>query len=289
MVRKRNKRKSRGKIYQSDESDDEVKSDSPVPEEPVQKTYSLRKRSRPNFSEGFEYDLDDDGCIEKLESEDEEFVLEGGNDEGVLPQLELEPSEGDEFVNESTYVKKIEPEKTTEVKPDELIDFEDMIRADIVVNSNIIDYDNLIEKSEIKVLQFNKPIEEKPASKLPGKKRGRKPKNYNETNSVENGHSIFQDLLVPMIESTTHNDSNSSDDLPLAVAFRRQSKSEDTIPNGQNDTDIAAINTDITSEADNLNGNSSPMKLVPSVESQGSEDDVVLVEEPQQIIVLDDD
>ena len=44
-----------------------------------------------------------------------------------------------------------------------LIDFEDIIRADIVVNKNKIDYDNMIQKTEIKLTQQPK-------------KRGRKPK-----------------------------------------------------------------------------------------------------------------
>lgn len=157
MVRKRSRNSK--KHYESDDNDtdsDYALDDSPA--EPAPKKYSLRQRKRSLFLADYEYEDDEDIPAPKPESDDD-FDVE-------REVLISEPP-----IKENNTIYFNEPESS--IPDDELIDFEDIIRADIVVNKNRIDYDNIISKTEIKV----QPVDNEPHQYQPVKgKRGRKPK-----------------------------------------------------------------------------------------------------------------
>lgn len=162
MVRKRSRT---ARKYYDDENDSDSDFElEDLPAEPAQKKYSLRQRKRRLFTE---FEFDDDG--EEIEptrgpSDDDDFEVE--------KELDLNEAPGTEYIDKETYINHYEPEN--EDLPEDangLIDFEDMIRADIVVNKNRIDYDNIIQKTEIKIQPITETIQ--PVIKS---KRGRKPK-----------------------------------------------------------------------------------------------------------------
>lgn len=170
MVRKRSKGAKRH--Y---ESDDEPETESDFDDDPVYepapKKYSLRQRKKATFnSDDWQYEED-------VPSEDSKAA----DQEDVQSESKVDETADSEFVDDST----VEPaaEKPTE-NDEELVDFEDMIRADIVVNKNRIDYDNVIQKTEIKVQPLPEGEKDIPKAKSikslppikPRGKRGRKPK-----------------------------------------------------------------------------------------------------------------
>lgn len=156
MVRKRSR--TTRKHYDSDDNDSD--SDFSVDEaqsEPAPKKYSLRQRKKALFINDYDYE-DDDEILPippmKATSDDEDYEIEQG-----------EVGEPPNSTYSDEYQEAVED-------PNGLIDFEDMIRADIVMNRNRIDYDNVIDKNEITV-QINKEA----ANSTPVRaKRGRKPK-----------------------------------------------------------------------------------------------------------------
>lgn len=182
MVRKRTRpaktRRYSRKDYESDEneSDDSLDLDSP-PSSPAPKRYGLRQRKQPIFCEDFDYDDEDELNVNKHRSDDEEYDVE----------VDLNDVKETQFVRtnrtfprrESTRanvsVSTIEPEVEEVSMDNGLIDFEDVIRADVVVNKQRVDYDNIINKTEIQIETIGgnnvpvKPVREKG-------KRGRKPK-----------------------------------------------------------------------------------------------------------------
>lgn len=158
MVRKRTRK------YDSDNSDSDVDWDPAVASRgPAAKKYSLRERKGAQSFCEFDYlGLDEEEEARKISSEDEDFEVEA----------DVEPMR--QFYEQS------EPEEPEEAQCSEgLIDFEDIIRADIVVNKNKIDYDNIIQKTEIKLTQAP-PVEAQPP-----KRRGRKPKNCTLANELK--------------------------------------------------------------------------------------------------------
>lgn len=182
MVRKRS-RTSR-KHYDSDDNDSD--SDFSLEEtrsQPAPKKYSLRQRKKALFIDDYDYE-DDDEILPipptTAHSDDEDFDLEN--------ELVVNAANS-EYEGNSTYSNHY-TDPTED--PNGLIDFEDMIRADIVVNKNRIDYDNMIDKTEITI----KPYE--PAATPPVKsKRGRKPKKKPEieieTNLLEPETEVQED------------------------------------------------------------------------------------------------
>lgn len=174
MVRKRS-RTSR-KHYDSDDNDSDSDFALEDPRsQPAPKKYSLRQRKKALFIDDYDYE-DDDEILPipptTVHSDDEDFDVER---EVCAPESEYDASLA--YTNE-------DPSED----PNGLIDFEDMIRADIVVNKNRIDYDNMIDKTEI-TIQPNKSQSVPPVKS----KRGRKPKKRPET-------EIGSILLEPQTE-----------------------------------------------------------------------------------------
>ncbi|KAK9885827.1 hypothetical protein WA026_013699 [Henosepilachna vigintioctopunctata] len=202
MVRKRSRRYSK---VDSDESDSDDFYEENSSEEAQPKKYSLRQRRSANFVEDFDYDLIEESeantatTSTALRSDDEEFdVKEAEIDEQIVSskprtsRTRNYQTENDTNSASCTITKykdrELEPEIPTDRQSSEdMIDFEDVIRADILVNKSRIDYDSIIEKTEIKLekkcIDDNKTklkSSEKPIkynkNGEPPKKRGRKPK-----------------------------------------------------------------------------------------------------------------
>ncbi|KAJ8974376.1 hypothetical protein NQ317_001528 [Molorchus minor] len=312
MVRKRS-RTSR-KYYESEDNDSDSDFElDDLPTGPTQKKYSLRQRKRPLFTEDFDYD-DDGEEIEppKPPSDDEDFEVEN--------ELAVDEAPDSEYIDRTTYINHYEPE-ADEIPEEGLIDFEDMIRADIVVNKNRIDYDNIIQKTEIKV----QPIQQiEPVAALTKSKRGRKPK-------VRPAGEIDSSLLEPETEvkeqeydDKDDRDYNPEDDLDdglidcakMVQTELTEGKEENTesnnlihkegVKNGQSVVKLDE-NEDKnipTKEVPHINGNISADQTVEvekklmeitteeTKEKSGEIDDddvVVIVEEKKcEVIVLDD-
>ncbi|CAH1119756.1 unnamed protein product [Phaedon cochleariae] len=197
MVKKR-LRTSR-KQSDSDEIDSESDFGDDPPYDPTPKKYSLRQRNKRTTFTDADFQYDDEELPHELSSElppnispkppsdDEDFEVE--------KELDLDEAPESEFIDPSTYINSIEPENTeVPLDTDELVDFEDMIRADIVVNKNRIDYDNVIQKTEIKV----QPLTESERMAMSKKKtkpikKMRKPKRRN--SDMDEGH-----FLAPLIQ-----------------------------------------------------------------------------------------
>lgn len=178
MVRKRS-RTSR-KHYDSDDNDSDSDFSLEDPRsQPAPKKYSLRQRKKALFIDDYDYE-DDDEILPipptNAHSDDEDFDVER---EVSAPNNEYDAN--------LTYTNTDNYEDPSD-DPNGLIDFEDMIRADIVVNKNRIDYDNMIDKTEI-TIQPNKSKLVPPVKS----KRGRKPKKRPET-------EIGSILLEPQAE-----------------------------------------------------------------------------------------
>ncbi|KAG5895451.1 hypothetical protein JTB14_001328 [Gonioctena quinquepunctata] len=211
MVRKR-ARTSR-KYYESDEPETDSDYGEDPAQEPAPKKYSLRQRKRASFTD---FDYDDDGVQvpPKAATDDEEYEVD--KEIGVEEAPSEEPSE--EYVAPSTYENSVEPEQSElPADTDELVDFEDMIRADIVVNKNRIDYDNVIQKTEIKVQSLEGKDPVVPVSAVqqpkPKAKRGRKPKRRN--SDMDEGH-----FLAPLLQE----DENDEDYHPYKPKRERKQK-----------------------------------------------------------------
>ncbi|CAH1992293.1 unnamed protein product [Acanthoscelides obtectus] len=225
MVRKRTR--SSKKHYESEEEND---SDLDINLEEVSNTlapkkYSLRQRKRPLFTEAFDDDFEDaeeiHQLIRKKHSDDEDFevereIVELQEAAKTLPKTprphhhvarKKTPKTENTEVTEDTYYEPPPEVEHQNEEVDGMIDFEDMIRADIVVNKNRIDYDNVICRSEIKV---------DPADENPYPKRKRKPRKRCE-------EEIDSSLLEPEMEmdeaefddDENDKDYNPADDLML--------------------------------------------------------------------------
>lgn len=192
------------------ESTDESDSDDFYEEDPNSeaqpKKYSLRQRKTTNFDEDFEYDgieENDSNVItatEGLRSDDEDFDLKSqkitSNSDSKKSSKLSNKYEQKACTAKCTITKCQDRELSPKLplnkqSSEDMIDFEDVIRADILVVNSKIDYDSVIAKSEIKIeakceskndgIELNDEKKDKlPKFKKngqPAKKRGRKPKN----------------------------------------------------------------------------------------------------------------
>ncbi|CAG9837689.1 unnamed protein product [Diabrotica balteata] len=173
MVRKRSKVAKRH-YYSEEEPETESDFEDDPAYEPAPKKYSLRQRKRQTFNAD-DWDYEEDVPVEtpKVASDDEEFNVTNNNPK-------LDEAANSENVSDSTDKPTESAVEETVGNCDELVDFEDMIRADVVVNKNRIDYDNVIQKTEIKVQPLSEKEQVLKKSKSqpskPKLKRGRKPK-----------------------------------------------------------------------------------------------------------------
>lgn len=230
MVRKRSRTSK--KYYESDDNDtdsDFALDDSPA--EPAPKKYSLRQRKRSLFLADYEYEDDEDIPPPKHESEDEDFEVEA--------QVEINVNETPHSNSDNTFISHIEPETMPE---DELIDFEDVIRADIVVNKNRIDYDNIITKTEIKLQpsSITTPVAAPPVKS----KRGRKPK-------ARPRKEYEYDLIGHMYEPETEVQEEDSD-YEQPVRTRRERKPK-VRPETEVDSSVLEPEMDLQEEYDDAN------------------------------------
>ncbi|KAL1516950.1 hypothetical protein ABEB36_000777 [Hypothenemus hampei] len=185
MVKKRSRtnssRRNSKKFYESDENESETDFEtetSPV-STPPPKRYGLRQRKQPIFCGEFDYEEEDELKVGRDRSDDEEYDI----------RVDIRSNKKND-VSKNKKTRKSKP-RTSEVlisnveplpQPEMddipldsgLIDFEDVIRADVVMNKQKAEYDNgqsdiepepLVTKSVKSV----KPIKEKG-------RRGRKPK-----------------------------------------------------------------------------------------------------------------
>ncbi|XP_049819714.1 uncharacterized protein LOC126264715 [Aethina tumida] len=289
MVRKRNRKK-----YESDDNE-ETDSEAEIPNvgAAAPKKYSLRQRKPTSFTEDYQYDFELDADIDKICSDkDEDFEFEPKTEtpnrkrEAPL-EIHIERNEASKYID-NVYIKPIEPDFSN-LDEGELIDFEDIIKADIVVNNNMIDYENLIEKIEIKIQPPS--ITEKVVSPKVGKKRGRKRKCKQPTETIENGLSIFEHFLTPIMDSTINSDTCSSDDLPLATMMKKYSEAENChqgseIPQNSDTQINGAVNGHTGSDFLKLESVNDAYPNSGNVDDD--DDDVILIEEEPKIIVLDD-
>ncbi|EFA00719.1 hypothetical protein TcasGA2_TC003600 [Tribolium castaneum] len=189
MVRKRSRRCD----SDDNDSDSDVEFDVQQRSQPAPKKYSLRERKKaPSLTADFDYyGLDEEETGARGASTDEDFE--------VTPETNVSEPDIDPANSEG------------------LIDFEDIIRADIVVNRNKIDYDNLIQKSEIRLTQ--------------PKRRGRKPKN-----SVEEKKELDESNLETLSHlETTDNavgEKICDDTNEILQPEIRFCEGEDALPNG---------------------------------------------------------
>ncbi|XP_044767126.1 uncharacterized protein LOC123323014 [Coccinella septempunctata] len=188
-------------------SSDESDTDEFYEEEPDEvskpKKYSLRQRKEANFAEDFDYDAleeNDTNVLtgtEVLRSDDEDFELgkaQKQESSDIVTKNSSKPKITAKVNQVSATNCIITKCKDRELEPDipknkqsceNMIDFEDIIRADVLVNKSKIDYDSIIEKTEIKIEKKPEVIEnEKNNEKSiklrkngePAKKRGRRSK-----------------------------------------------------------------------------------------------------------------
>lgn len=157
MVRKRPRttaarRKSR-KVYDSDEieSESDVDLDSSPPSSPAPKRYTLRQRKRPVFCQDFDYEDEAElnANWQNSHSDDEEYDVE----EDLTEVRETKSNRSHSRGSQVSGSRMQPPDGEVEDIPMQngLIDFEDVIRADVVVNKQVVDYDNIINRSEIEL------------------------------------------------------------------------------------------------------------------------------------------
>lgn len=202
MVRKRT-RTSR-KHYESDDNDSD--SDFALEDarsQPAPKKYSLRQRKKALFIDDYDYE-DDDEILPipptKAPSDDEDFEVER--------ELAVETAAPNtDYTVKSTYANHYEDPAED---PNGLIDFEDMIRADIVVNKNRIDYDNMIDKTEITIKPNDEPAPARP-------KRGRKPKKRPE-NEIDSSFLEPETEVQEETEDKNDKDYNPQEELEIETA-----------------------------------------------------------------------
>lgn len=297
MVRKRT-RTSR-KHYDSDDNDSDSDFALEDPRsQPAPKKYSLRQRKKALFIDDYDYE-DDDEILPipptKGPSDDEDFEVE--------KELTL-----DEGPNTHTSFSNHYEDPTED--PNGLIDFEDMIRADIVVNKNRIDYDNMIDKTEIKI----QAITEAPAPVPVRSKRGRKPKKRPE-NEVDSSLLEPETDVQEEYENRTDGDYNPDEDTDAQTEIIQSTvsdseknvqeksceKQSDDIEkltntnnvNSETQESVIKLNENYVQKSLHLNGSISPAEskedaFKKSLEDE-EDDDVVFVEDKRsEIIVLDD-
>ncbi|XP_066148408.1 uncharacterized protein [Euwallacea fornicatus] len=150
MVRKRtrkgsNRRNSR-KYYDSDENDSDSDLDlSSPPSSPAPKRYGLRQRKQRTFFEGLDFDEEDDLNTSRARSEDDEYDVQGdltNTKQNHITRItqdlsEHSPHEPAQVTNNL----KVEEDNTSQDISENvgLIDFEDVIRADVVVNNQKVE------------------------------------------------------------------------------------------------------------------------------------------------------
>lgn len=238
MVRKRS-RTSR-KYYESDDNDSDSDFSLEDPRsQPAPKKYSLRQRKKALFIDDYDYE-DDDEILPipptKAHSDDEDFEVER-----ELAVGEVVAPDGEYVVN-STYANNYEDPAED---PNGLIDFEDMIRADIVVNKNRIDYDNMIDKTEITIKPNDTPAPVR-------SKRGRKPKKRPE-NEVDS--SVLEpDMDVQETEDKNDRDYNPEEELETEKEKQQNCIQKEKQQNCiQNDPVKKNVEADCSLDADTLN------------------------------------
>lgn len=298
MVRKRSRK------YESDDND----SDSDVgfspdedSQEPAPKKYSLRQRNRStNFvpADFDYYGLDaEDGEGANISSDDDFEVEAAPHVRSIKQQRNSRAT-----TPSVTPLYLPEPEVSTTTIDDGLIDFEDVIRADIVVNRNRIDYDNLIQKTEIKLTS------PPPCQALP-KRRGRRSKKQAEVLHEEPPHTENDTLGLHMLAQLHENDSEALNMVvqPDFNFVKTGSEiSADTTQNGNDPTEnpekevVQDKDVSIVSKAEclsvNIEGEAEPMTKSSPLKEKSStklvdedeDDDVIILEEARDVIVLDD-
>ncbi|KAF7272855.1 uncharacterized protein LOC143198624 [Rhynchophorus ferrugineus] len=184
MVRKRSRtaktRRNSKKNYESDDNDSDIDLElSSPPSSPARKRYGLRQRKQPVIFTDYDYDDDEDKNPEKTGS-DEEYCVEVDLDSGQSNECKMSSKQDEECnnsVESSSYYNEHESEEIS--MENGLIDFEDVIRAD-VVNKRKVDYDNMITKTQIQIHGVNKPV----APVKEKGRRGRKPKRQVHENRI---------------------------------------------------------------------------------------------------------
>lgn len=138
--------------------------------------YGLRPRKAQLFSEEDLLDDDENEFLSDFEDE-----LQGRNVKAVCYT--------------SGNVEDDVEEATTEV---DSVDYDELITPGVVINENQIDYEKVIEKTEIQVLRRSKPETPPPGEQSGKKRRGRKPrwlieKEKADAEAQENGFCHFLD------------------------------------------------------------------------------------------------
>lgn len=247
MVRKRKSRK----IESDDEDDEDVDFDAVEEEEPSspKPRYSLRQRKKQIIIDDYDYEDDDERNLIELHKSDNEYDAEEREsiDEDDIEEefsLKRKPrargkrrgsstsnssrkqaagkADSDSGQSESimAVVRTIPGTTAPEIDSDGPIDFEDIIRADIVVNKKRIDFENYIQKNEIEVLE--EEVEKKVASKAEtkGNKKSGRPKrrcNYSETDCPS------------LVEAQINEGTSNSDDIPLSLALLQKTVPDELI------------------------------------------------------------
>ncbi|KAH1004230.1 hypothetical protein HUJ04_004014 [Dendroctonus ponderosae] len=339
MVRKRSRttsarRKSR-KLYDSDEIESESDLDlDSAPSSPAPKRYTLRQRKRPVFCEDFDYEDEEELNVNRHHSDDEEYDVEEDLTDVKETQV-MRNNKGHPRRNSTrssqVSVSRIEPD-TTEAEEipmqNGLIDFEDVIRADVVVNKQVLDYDNIINRSEIEV----DPLKPKAPVKAEPKESHGSTTEFLDTSADDDNNLEVQIDPLNFVQSDfeEHSSTQSNGKFPRAYFNERAAISEDksretSLKNGSCSPLLVAdvIERYVPPELDEkekkvvlsneyLLGNSFDMSadeflekqaqkhdaleedevVVPLVnfdDDSNSDDDVVIIEKKPEIIVLDDD
>lgn len=198
MVRKRSRRYS-----SENESDSDVDFEVGPRSGPAPKKYSLRERkSAPLFTTDFDYyGLDDDEGEGQKSSDDDDFEVE---EEPKITRPYFEPqADADRSNSDGKFLFSVLTLfQIFLIKG--LIDFEDVIRADVVMNQRKIDYDNLIEKSEIPLTT--------------PKRRGRRPK-YQETKKETNLEDTANLDALTHLENTDSDLKNAQNEVIQEKSF----------------------------------------------------------------------
>ncbi|XP_030745065.1 uncharacterized protein LOC115874114 [Sitophilus oryzae] len=233
MVRKRTRtskpRRNSRKAYESDENDSDIDLDldSP-PSSPAPKRYGLRQRKQPVLFEDFDYEDDDEVAVQKRTSDDDDYQVEVDLQEGIATKhtVSRRPSREHNSL-ESSSCYKTESETDEISLENGLIDFEDVIRADVVVNKQRVDYDNLINKTEIQV------VESLPAPPIKAR-RGRKPKPKPDPAEVKNEISSEEPLSplnqVPAEDSGDQDNHTTNLEVQIDPSSLVQCDSDDNEP-----------------------------------------------------------
>lgn len=166
--------RKRTRKHESDDSDCDSELETIVVDR--SQRYGLRPRKAQLFSEEDLVDDDENEFLSDFEDE-----LQGRNVKAVCYT--------------SGNVEDTAEEATTEV---DSVDYDELITPGVVVNENHIDYEKVIEKTEIQVLRRSKPESPPPGEQSGKKRRGRKPrwlieKEKADAEAQENGFCHFLD------------------------------------------------------------------------------------------------